>query len=111
MTYVVACGPKVVWKFAIPIRDYFELGLPVHSTILHVGTQNGVPYLWALCNPAATDKVKYRFRLAGTGHPIEYGPREEWPTYLGTFMLHEGGLVFHLFLRSECGKDSPEDVQ
>lgn len=92
-----------VWKYPLVIDDLFEIVMPYGAKILHVDTQYGTPYLWALCNTQETVSERRRFRLAGTGHPIRLGFVGEQPTYIGSFQMRDGALVFHLFERS------PED--
>lgn len=83
---------NTVYKYGFDITDDFELELPKGARILHVDVQNGYPYIWALVDPDAP-KEKKKFHLAGTGHPIN----EKIKNHIGTFLLHEGALVFHLF--------------
>jgi hypothetical protein len=84
---------KRVYKYALPVEDIFTLTLPFGAELLHVDEQHGAPCLWALVNPDATSEQR-RFRLAGTGHPIEIAKPMR---HVGTFFLHGGELVFHLF--------------
>lgn len=83
---------KSVWKFPLNIEDAVTIRMPKCSMVLDVQLQNGIPCLWALC---ATDSPleDRTFFLYGTGHPIE----EEDISYVGTFQIHDGALVFHLF--------------
>jgi hypothetical protein len=85
---------KTIYKYPVPIDDDFELDLPVGARLLCVDTQRGVPNLWALVDmdPGLGSETR-RFRLAGTGHPLDDRPLD----YVGTFQLHRGSLVFHLF--------------
>lgn len=80
----------VVYKYELPLEDMVRIEMPVGAEVLTVQTQHGVPQIWALVRPGRTE-VR-RFRVAGTGHNISVaGP------YVGTFQLHGGGLVFHVF--------------
>ena len=84
-----------VYKYSVPVEDYFGLDLPQGSKILTVQVQYGEPQIWALVN-AQTQVVETRqFRVAGTGHPIEES--EDELTYIGTFQLSGGGFIGHLF--------------
>jgi len=84
---------KSVWKFLLPRPDdHVTLSMPIGSQPLHVANQQGESFLWALVDPGApTDE--FHFRWAGTGHPIEE-PNAE---YVGTWMMDDGMLVWHLF--------------
>lgn len=89
-----------IHKYPIPVEDYFDIDMPAHATILTVQTQRigqgglarEVPCIWAKVDPANPPHPR-KFRLAGTGHPIE----ESVGHYVGTFQLSGGELVFHLF--------------
>lgn len=84
---------KSVWKYPLIINDDIILQMPGDAKPLHVDMQRGSPCLWALVEPDRPMRT-YRFRLAGTGHPIG----EESMLYVGSFFMHDGDLVFHLFL-------------
>ncbi len=84
----------VVWKFMVPGDDNFEIDMPAGARILTVQPQGTQICLWALCDPAQGKEMR-QFRLAGTGHVID------WPAnrlaYIGTFQVAGGLLIFHLF--------------
>lgn len=84
----------VVYKYEVPLTDNFELELPAGAKLLSFQSQSGTPVLWALVDSEAL-KEKRRFRLAGTGHPIEEDA--ERLVFIGTAQFHSGSLVFHLF--------------
>lgn len=83
-----------VYKYTIPMEDYFSLDLPKEAKILTVQEQHGKPQLWALVKQDEPNK-KRSFRLVGTGHPIEESP--ETLNYIGTFQLAGGGFIGHVF--------------
>lgn len=83
---------RTVFKYPVPITDTFTLRLPDEAEVLSVAVQSGSVYLWALLDPSQATEPR-RFRLAGTGHPIT----EELLIFIGTVLLHDGALVFHLF--------------
>jgi hypothetical protein len=82
-----------VWKQPIPVDGAFELLMPRGARVLTVQVQGTIPCVWMLVDPAAAPERR-RFRLAGTGHPIENAADLD---YVGTFQIHGGALVFHLF--------------
>uniref|UniRef100_A0A6M3Y387 DUF7352 domain-containing protein n=1 Tax=viral metagenome TaxID=1070528 RepID=A0A6M3Y387_9ZZZZ len=88
-----------IFKYPIPADDYLEIGLPEGAQILKVDCQFDKPYLWALVDPLAPTKVR-KFRLVGTGHPISE-PLENL-MFHGTFQLHGGSLIFHIFEIITC---------
>lgn len=85
-----------VYKYQFKIDDDVRLMLPADARILHVAMQfePGLPCVWVLLDPTAPI-VERRFRLAGTGHPIEASIGSV--THHGTFLMAGGRLVFHLF--------------
>ena len=83
-----------VFKYQLRPDNYIDIQLPEGAQILPVQTQGDMPCLWALVNPE-NRRIKKRFRLAGTGHPIKEDRSELF--YHGTFQLHGGALIFHLF--------------
>jgi len=86
---------RKVFKYTIPIEDTFELKMPQGAEILTVQEQYDEPHIWALCDPDAPEEKRV-FRLAGTGHPIRYDMGVDYK-YIGTFQLHRGGFIGHLF--------------
>jgi hypothetical protein len=82
---------RKVYKYPVPIEDTFTLTMPLGAQVLCMDMQGSVPHIWALVDPSQGPEVRH-FRLAGTGHDIE-GAVE----YLGSFQMHGGALVFHLF--------------
>jgi hypothetical protein len=88
---------KAIWKYPLPIEDDFFLALPKGAVVLSVQIQGSQPCIWVLIEHAQGHgpTEKRHFMLYGTGHPIRH--EGEW-TFVGTFQLHGGSLVFHLFV-------------
>lgn len=84
-----------VYKYTIPVKDYFSLDLPAGAKILTVQAQHGEPQIWALVDPGQQLKVRHNFRLAGTGHDIKED--NDSLIYIGTFQLVGGNFIGHLF--------------
>jgi|WetSurSiteA1Bulk_404760.scaffolds.fasta_scaffold00380_7 hypothetical protein len=84
---------KTVWKYEIPIDNYFVLILPKGTKPLSVQTQRGVLCLWCLVDLSSLESEERIFRLAGTGHPIN----DENIAYVGTFQAEDGYFIGHLF--------------
>ena len=84
---------SVIWKFPVEIKDEFSIEMPAGAELLSIQAQRGEPFLWAEVNPEAELKSR-KFRVFGTGQPIEV---DEWIEYVGTFQMHDGALVFHLY--------------
>ena len=83
---------RTIWKYQIPIQDYFELELPKDAEILTVQMQYGIPCLWALVDPTAQQEFRL-FRLLEIGHPGETLNLD----YIGTVQQAEGQLIWHVF--------------
>jgi hypothetical protein len=83
-----------VFKYEIPIADESKIRLPIGAQILSVGQQNKGIYLWALVDPGEQRTKQHIFRIAGTGHEI--ADMAEWK-FIGTVMMYDGALVFHVF--------------
>ncbi len=84
---------RTIWKFPVD-TDRFTLKMPKGAKLLSVQTQRGEPQLWALVDPAAP-MVERRLATVGTGHDM--GRKVDDAEFVGTFQLHCGTLVFHLF--------------
>jgi hypothetical protein len=82
---------RSVWKFAIPDAGEFELEMPSLARVIHVDVRHGRPCLWALVEPGHVRTMR-TFYLRGTGHAVEAGL-----VHLGSFVLHDGDFVGHLF--------------
>lgn len=82
-----------IYKYPIGQPDgYFGIEMPKGAKLLSVQGQYATVCIWALVDPDA-EKVARCFRMYGTGHPMSH---PELP-YVGTFQVHGGQLVFHLF--------------
>ena len=82
-----------IYKYEVRIADEFVIEMPKGARILTVQTQGGAPFLWALVENTASMTMR-TFALRGTGHQsdgLALAP------FVGTFQLHNGALVFHLF--------------
>ena len=85
---------KTIHKYDVQVADQFKLELPRGATIMSVQVQREVPRMWVLVDKDE-DRVEERtFRVIGTGHPID---DEKDLMFVGTFQIHGGMLVFHLF--------------
>lgn len=71
--------------------DNQEIEMPEGAEILTVQMQKTDLCLWAIVDPEAK-KVKRKFNVFGTGHEIDIKG-----TYIGTFQMHGGDLIFHVF--------------
>lgn len=84
---------KTIWKYQLTFNDLNEIEIPKGGKVLSFGNQFDVGCLWAMVDPEA-EKEKRRFRIFGTGHPIEISVNLD---YIGTAQFDGGNLIFHLF--------------
>ena len=82
---------KTVHKYTLNIEDTVELRIPEQSTLLKIDVQRGLPQMWFLVDDALP-KQTCRFLVRGTGHRCDGVGK-----HLGTFMVHGGDFVFHVF--------------
>lgn len=83
-------------KYPLPLEGCPVIHLPVGAIPLYVATQGDAPFLWCRVDPEMPS-LPVRFRLAGTGHPLEVPGRPPVGLHIGSFQMHGGALVFHLF--------------
>jgi len=84
---------KTIWKYKIPLKDYFTTKMPEHSIIISVGEQNNDMVMWAIVDNNCPE-VEVKFALFGTGFPLD---EDKSLQFVGTIQRHDG-LVFHLFM-------------
>lgn len=85
---------RTIYKYALPVADEFTIQMKFASrfNILSVQVQHGAPCLWAIVDSDEKDEP-VRFILHGTGHAMS----AHADRHVGSFQLHGGSLVFHLF--------------
>ena len=86
---------KTIWKFELETTDNQTIEMPVNAEILTVQTQNGIPCIWVLVDPTETKEKRF-IEVFGTGHDVYYDMGVS-RSYLGTYQLQGGSLVFHVF--------------
>ena len=70
--------------------------LPLGSRILHVNAQDARLFLWARVPDADAPMRTMRLEVVGTGEEFS----DDGRAYLGTVMMRELGLVWHVFAES-----------
>lgn len=81
---------KTIFKY--DISENTGVLMPEGAQVLTVQMQRTSACVWAVVDPNAP-MVLRRFVLYGTGHPLP----DEPGTYVGTFQVAGGSLVWHLF--------------
>ena len=84
---------KTIWKFPLEITDEQSVEMPKGAQLLSVAMQGGSDCcLWALVDPSDIRESR-KVNIYGTGHPLPDDPGR----HIGTFVMHDGLLVFHAF--------------
>jgi hypothetical protein len=87
-----------IWKFILEVTDEQMIQVPPPFQPLTVQIQNGRPCLWALVGDREViypaPQITRRIWTVGTGHSCNHVKRDN---YVGTYQLHGGELVFHVF--------------
>ena len=81
-----------IHKYTLAVMDEQTLLLPRGARIMTIQVQAGQPQLWAYVDPTKPKEAR-KIRVIGTGRMIDDDPGD----YLGTFQMHAGALVFHVF--------------
>lgn len=85
---------RSVWKFEVPNDDeWHEVLIPQPGRVLHVGSLQSQPAIWAEVTPGSDELYPQRFRVFGTGQPI---PARS--TYVGTTLT--GPFVWHVYAQT-----------
>ena len=74
--------------------DAQEIAMPAGAVILALQTQNEAPCIWALVDAEEPVHETRIFRTVGTGHSADVASKG---TYVGTYQIRGGQLVFHVF--------------
>ena len=81
-----------IWKVTLQCADLQSFDLPKGAKPLTVQVQDGRQRMWLLVDEEAETEQR-TFATYGTGHrmPVEPG------TYIGSYQLAQGLLMFHVF--------------
>jgi hypothetical protein len=82
-----------IWKYALNVIDQQCITMPRNAKILTVQMQDDICCLWALVDETAKFTEHRNIAIYGTGNPMPDNPG----TYIATFQMHGGALVFHAF--------------
>jgi len=99
--------PHTIYKYPFSIEDKFTKLLPVNAQILSVDWQRGIPTMWVLHNTNTNIVEERAFRIYGTGADII---DVEKLTFIGTFQMHNGDFIWHVFEEHNNGTRFIEDV-
>lgn len=91
-----------VYKYKLTLDDWVSIAMPEGAVPLFVDVQLGSPYIWARVAIDAPPVI-HHFRIAGTGHDLGSNVGR----YIGTFLLADGALVFHVFTEQAAAEFAP----
>lgn len=73
------------------------LSMPEDAVIIHVGCQEEINIcLWAEVDDTKP-RVERVFHIVGTGHPIPIPGFDEYRNRIGTVLMCDGNLVWHIY--------------
>jgi hypothetical protein len=85
---------KTIYKYELAVTDEQVVDLPLGGEVLSLQVQHGKPCLWVYVDPSQPSRP-CRIITKGTGHPADDVADT---TFLGTYQLRDGALVFHAFI-------------
>lgn len=83
---------KAIWKYPIKVEAQQSIEMPIGAEILCVQMQGEQPCLWAKVSPEGWP-TKRTIVILPTGAEFE----EMRGRYIGTFQMHNGMYVWHVF--------------
>jgi len=92
---------KTIWKFELTPNRVQSVPLPSGAQILTVQARNdSAPLMWVLADPDLPPRERYLgIYTTNTAVPDDPG------RYIGTFVIYDGSLEFHLFEMAEPSAD------
>lgn len=99
---------KTIYKYDLLVKGVQVVFLPKGAEILTVQTQGPFPKLWAMVDTEEFSEAIV-IETLGTGNPINKLPTGTKRTYIGTYQLSEGSLVFHVFKIDTDGDSTLEE--
>ena len=85
---------RKIFKYKLTVEDVQVIETFTLFEPLSVKVQKGTPVLYAIVDDE-TVPAKVRIRTYGTGFAIE--PYTMGHEYVGSYILHGGDLIFHVF--------------
>jgi len=87
---------KSIWKYPLRLTEHQYFEIPVRAIPLCIELQNGTPTIWF--EVETTNPKKDRsIRIIGTGEELDFS---ELYHYLGSFLIAEDSLVFHVYVET-----------
>jgi hypothetical protein len=83
---------RTIYKYPLEAVDEQTITTKANYKILTVAVQNEQPCLWIEVDTEKDDE-DIKIFTHGTGHPLF----SEANNYIGSYQLHKGSLVFHVY--------------
>jgi hypothetical protein len=81
-----------IWKYPLEAVERQIIKMPYSAQILTIQTQHNQPCLWVQVDETQRP-IERTIAIYRTGHPLPSGAI----SYIGTFQIDRGTLVFHVF--------------
>lgn len=82
---------RTIWKYQLGTFQRQTVDMPSGAEVIRVGTQFGMPCIWALVDPHA-GMTSRTFAILPTGAHFH----EAETRYLGTFETYDGAGIWHI---------------
>jgi hypothetical protein len=82
---------KEIWKYNVPVEEYFDIEMPKKSKVLSFQMQGNKPTIWVLTSHEDKELTNEHFCLVGTGQSF----LPHYNKHIGT--IQKNGYVWHLF--------------
>lgn len=83
-----------IYKYSLEVTDEQLIQLPKYAQFVSLQVIRGQPCAYFLVDENETEKELIKFLTFGTGHDVM---GVAWYKFLGTYQLHNGELVFHVW--------------
>ncbi len=101
---------KTIWKYNLEMKEsplriawkgIYEIQIPTGAEFLSVREQHGKPAIWFKVDTENPLVVRF-FIIVGTGKQVQNVHEDMKLTFLGSFFLHNGSFVGHVFEVERC---------
>ena len=93
---------KVIYKYELHPSDVgtgvFPVVMPHDAKYLHVGAQGNQMFIWVEVDTESST-LEHTFEVFGTGHKM-YEDMGVERKHIGSLMMSDGALVFHVYHRT-----------
>jgi hypothetical protein len=83
-----------IYKYKLENKDAQRIIVPAGARFLSLQVQNNVPFIWALVDEYEVQNKTWFIKTYGTGHQVDIVNTD---TFLATYQIFGGSLVYHVF--------------